>query len=137
MEHEVSWLIDRTLIRELTARYGRFFDECEPSEFAETFTDDGVMEVEGGPVTEGREALAEMCRHTPWGTMHVTTDATVDVRGDEATQVVTILVMSRSPARDKPPRVVGTGRYVDRLTRTPDGWKFAHRKVTLDGWNPR
>ena len=136
-EAAVAWLVDRAKIRELTARYNRCFDDGDPDGFAATFTHDGEMEVEGGPVTRGRQALAEMVRHTPYGIVHVTVDATVEVDGDRAVQDVTLLVVAR-PAQDAVPdkrtsRVMRSGRYHDELVRGPDGWRFARRLASLDG----
>jgi len=136
-EQAVAWMVDRARIRELTARYNRCFDEGDPEGYAQTFTPDGVMEVEGGPATEGRAALAEMVRRTPYGIMHVTVDATVEVDGDRAVQDVTLLVVARPP-RDAAPdkrvsRVMRSGRYHDELVRTPEGWRFARRVASLDG----
>jgi uncharacterized protein (TIGR02246 family) len=133
----VSWLIDRAQIRELTARYNRCFDDKDPEGFAATFTEDGVMQVTGGPVTSGREALAEMCRHVPYGIMHVTVDATVEVEGDRAVQDVTLLVVARPPVDARPDQrrstVQRSGRYHDELVRTAEGWRFARRTASLDG----
>ena len=134
MDQDIAWLVDRTQIRELTARYGRFFDDADPENFASTFTDDGSMEVNGSLVAAGREQLAAMCSNTPWGTMHVTVDPTIEVDGDTAVQVVTILVVRRAKSMKEPSKVVGSGRYRDDLVRTPDGWRFARRTVVLDGW---
>jgi len=132
-----AWLVDRTQVRELTARYNRAFDDGDPDAFAATFTEDGVMEIDGGPTTTGRAALADMVRHTPYGIVHVTVDAIVEVDGDRAVQDVTLLVVAR-PARDAAPdkrrsRLQRTGRYHDELVRTPEGWRFARRSVVLDG----
>jgi uncharacterized protein (TIGR02246 family) len=137
VEQEVGWLLDRTKIIELTARYNRCFDDGDVDGFVDTFTEDGVMEVTGSFTASGREALAEMCRHTPWGTMHVTTGTTVEVDGDHAVQTVTLVVLSRPAGKGDVPKLVGTGRYVDQLTRTGDGWRFAKRSATLDGWNEK
>jgi uncharacterized protein (TIGR02246 family) len=134
VEHDIGWLLDRTQIRELTARYGRCFDEGDAEGYALTFTEDGSMEIVGGPVTSGREALTAMCRSVPWGTMHVTVDPTVTVDGDTAQQIVTILVVARPKTRSEQPKIVGSGHYVDDLVRTPEGWLFKKRSVTLDGW---
>jgi len=133
----VAWMVDRARIRELTARYNRCFDDGDPDGFAATFVEDGEMSVTGGPTTRGRAALAEMCRHTPYGVVHVTVDATVEVDGDRAVQDVTLLVVARPPA-DAPPehrrsRLQRSGRYHDELVRTPEGWRFARRVATLDG----
>ena len=137
VEQDVGWLLDRARIIELTARYNRCFDDGDVEGFAGTFTDDGVMEVTGSFSASGREALADMCRHTPWGTMHVTTSNTVELHGDHAIQNVTLLVVSRPVSKGDVPKLVGTGRYLDELTRTDDGWRFQKRSATLDGWNDK
>ena len=137
MDPDVRWLLDRAQILELTARYNRCFDDGDPERFADCFTDDGVMAVDGGPSTAGREALAAMCRHTPYGTVHATVDATVEVDGDRATQVVTLLVLQRpgpdAPRDERRSRLTRTARYRDELVRTDGGWRFARRSVVLDG----
>lgn len=137
LDSEVQWLVDRARIRELTARYNHCFDDGDVDGFAATFTEDGVMEVVGGFTVSGRDGLAGMCSHTPYGVVHVTTDATVEVDGDRATQYVTVLVLAR-PKPDAAPDERSTalqrsGRYLDDLVRTADGWRFARRTVTLDG----
>ena len=137
MDRDLQWLLDWTAIRELTARYNRCFDDGDTDGFATTFTEDGAMEVAGGFVVEGRAGLAEMCRSTPYGVVHVTVDATIDIDGDCATQDVTVLVLAR-PAPDavadaRNTRIERSGRYHDDVVRTADGWRFARRTVTLDG----
>jgi uncharacterized protein (TIGR02246 family) len=137
VDADVRWLLDRTQIRELTARYNRCFDDGDPEGFASTFTEDGVMEVDGAYETRGRPGLADMVRHTPYGVVHVTVDATVEVDGDRAVQDVKLLVLSR-PAPDAPPErrqtvLTNSGRYHDELVRTSEGWRFARRTAFLDG----
>lgn len=137
MDPELRWLADRTQIRELTARYNRCFDDGDAEGFAENFTEDAVMEVAGGFEVKGRAGLAEMCRRTPYGVVHVTVDATVEIDGDRAVQDVTVLVLQR-PKPDAAPAerrttLERTGRYHDELVRTADGWRFARRSVVLDG----
>ena len=137
MDSEVQWLMDWTAIRELTARYNRCFDDGDTDGFARTFTEGGVMEVLGGFTVEGRPGLAEMCRSTPFGVVHVTVDATIEIDGDRAVQDVTVLVLQR-PAADAAPgakssKLERSGRYHDDLVRTPDGWRFERRTVALDG----
>jgi uncharacterized protein (TIGR02246 family) len=136
VDADVRWLLDRTQIRELTARYNRAFDDGDPDAFVANFTEDGVMEVTDTFQVSGRDGLAEMVRHTPYGVVHVTVDATVEVDGDRAVQDVKLLVLSR-PAPDAPAgtstTLTNSGRYHDDLVRTPDGWRFAKRTATLDG----
>ncbi|HLN43503.1 MAG TPA: nuclear transport factor 2 family protein [Acidimicrobiales bacterium] len=137
MDATVAWMVDRARIRELTARYNRCFDDGDPDGFADTFTEDGAMEIDGGPTTTGRAALADMVRRTPYGIVHVTVDAIIEVDGDRAVQDVTLLVVARppvdAPADKRRSRLQRTGRYHDQLVRTPEGWRFARRTVTLDG----
>ncbi len=136
MDAEVRWLIDRARIRELTARYNRCFDDGDPDGFAATFTEDGVMEVEGTFRVQGRDGLAEMVRHTPYGVVHVTVDATVEVEGDRAVQDVKLLVLARpgpDAAAGAKSKLTNSGRYHAALVRTADGWRFTHRTAVLDG----
>jgi len=134
VDADVRWLLDRAQIRELTARYNRCFDDGDPDGFAALFTEDGVMEVAGTFSVSGREALAEMVRHTPYGVVHVTADATVEVDGDRAVQDVKLLVLARPgpDAAEGRSKLTNTGRYHDELVRTPDGWRFTHRTAVLD-----
>jgi uncharacterized protein (TIGR02246 family) len=136
-EAEAAWLADRVRIRELTARYNHCFDDGDAEGFAATFTEDGVMEVDGGFTVTGREGLEQMCRGTPYGIVHVTVDPVVEVDGDRAVQETTVLVLQR-PKPDAAPEerissLFRTGRYRDELVRTPDGWRFTRRTAMLDG----
>ncbi len=137
MDPELQWLVDRTQIRELTARYNRSFDDGEAEAFAATFTEAGAMEVTGGFVVEGREALAKMCRSVPYGIVHVTVDAVVEVDGDRAVQDVTVMVLNRpasqAGADQRRTQLDRSGRYHDELVRTAEGWRFTRRTATLDG----
>jgi uncharacterized protein (TIGR02246 family) len=136
MDGDMGWLLDQARIRELTARYNRCFDDGDPDGFAATFTEDGVMEVTGTFSVSGRAGLADMVRHTPYGVVHVTVDATVEVDGDRAVQDVTLLVLSRpgpDAAQGSKSTLTNTGRYRDDLVRTPAGWRFSRRTATLDG----
>jgi len=129
-------LLDRAQIRELTARYNRAFDDGDPDGFAATFIEEGVMEVEGTFSVSGRDGLAEMVRHTPYGVVHVTVDATVEVDGDKAVQDVKMLVLSRpgpDAASGARTTLTNSGRYHDELVRTADGWRFTRRTAVLDG----
>lgn len=137
MDPELRWLVERTRIRELTARYNRCFDDGDAEGFAATFTEDGVMEVNGHVMAQGRDGLVELCRRVPYGVVHVTVDPIVEMDGDRAVQDVTIITLQR-PKPDAGPDERGTrldrsGRYRDELVRTAEGWRFVRRSATLDG----
>ena len=58
-------------------------------------------------------------------------------RGRTATrpsQHVALVVLGRAAAPGDKTKLMSTGRYEDDLVRTPDGWRFARRRCTLDGW---
>lgn len=64
-------------------------------------------------------------------THHVTTDAVVEVDGDEAVQSCSFMLFARS--EDSNDMVVlTTARYRDRLRRTSQGWRFVERVATTD-----
>lgn len=123
-------LIDRVEIRELTARYNRAFDDVEPEEFASVFTEDGNL-VFDGIRHEGREGLTALVDATGFGFVHVTRDPTIDIDGDAARQLCTLVVCSRQRNRRANPFLM-TGRYEDDLLRTPEGWRFSSLVISLD-----
>jgi hypothetical protein len=126
----VGQLGDRLAIRELTARYNRAVDDGDGEAFASTFTSDGRLEVGTEMVCIGFVELAAF-GGKPRGTVHVTSDAIVELDGEDATQRCTLVLFRRS--RDgHSVSVENTGRYDDRLVRTGDGWRFRSRTVTLD-----
>lgn len=129
---ELQQLIDRVEISELTARYNRCFDDQDAVAWAAVFVDDGTLEVSDGQTVRGREALRAMCEATGYGTVHATTDAVVEIDGDSAKQVCT-LILSRRRREPNASTFGLTGRYEDELVRTPGGWRFRRRTITLDG----
>ncbi|MCV7408176.1 hypothetical protein AWC05_08320 [Mycobacterium florentinum] len=122
---------DRIAIRDLTARYSRAVDDRDIDAFADTFVPEGTMELVGLPVLSGRQELMAAAEGLGYGTVHMTLDAIVDVSGDRATQVATLLLAKRQ--KDKSTwDLVTSGRYTDAFARTPSGWRFVHRRVDLD-----
>lgn len=123
-------VVDRIAIRELAARYNDAWEEEQPEAWAATFTTDGVLEIGGDPVAEGREALRLMLAAAGGGTIHMTTDAVIEVDGDRATHRCRLL--TARPASETGDLVLsGIGRYTDNLVRTPDGWRFARRSAVV------
>lgn len=121
---------DVLAIRELTARYNHAIDAGRAEEWAATFTEDGVFEPSAGGRFEGREALAGFARafSSRFKVRHCTTDAVMEVDGDRATQTCYLLLLDRSDGV----KVMSSGVYHDTLVRTPQGWRFSHRRIELD-----
>ena len=128
----VAELLDRLAVHELTATYNRCFDEADADGWAATFVEDGVLEVvDQGVAYRGRDEIRAFCEARGWGYLHLTTDAVVTVNGDRAVQRCNLLMLRRWEDK-RPPALLSTGRYVDDVVRTADGWRFRHRQVTLD-----
>src|SRR4029079_14609343 len=60
---------------------------------------------------------------------HCTSDYTVDIDGDDARARCYLIAVNNAPS---PPIISTTAVYEDVLRRTPDGWRFVHRRVRPD-----
>lgn len=116
---------DRLEILELVARYNHAIDSGDGAAWAETFTKDGVFETARGK-TEGREALSKFvdgfAANMP-GARHWNNNHVIEADGDGATH--TCYLMLVRPGAEP----AAGSKYVDRLVKVGDAWKFAHRNV--------
>jgi hypothetical protein len=122
---------DRLGIRDGTARYNHPSDEGRVDDWVATFTDDGTFESTLLGTFTGPEALAGFGRDysNAFSGRHCTTDWVIDLDGDEARQRCYLLLVNNAGGDV---RVSTTAVYEDRLRRTPDGWRFVHRRVVPD-----
>jgi hypothetical protein len=123
-------LADQLEIRELVARYNYAIDEGRPEEWVATFVPDGTFEstalgTHSGP--EGLHAFAVGYIDAFVG-RHCTSDFTVEIDGDEARSRCYLIAVNNAG----PPSILATAVYEDVLRRTPEGWRFVHRKVMPD-----
>ncbi|MEW6475003.1 MAG: nuclear transport factor 2 family protein [Actinomycetota bacterium] len=128
---DLAELADRFAIRELTARYNDAIDDGRLDDYFACFTPDGVLEVVGLGRAQGADQIRPMVESISPIAVHLTLDAVVEVDGDTATQRCRFLLGRRSPDGSDF-TVVTSGRYRDRLVRTPAGWRFAERHATFD-----
>lgn len=136
---EVSELVARESIRDLVARYNANGDTGRFDQVVELFAPDAIMDVQNQPLRVGRDEIrliftgardgAEYGSH-PVYLRHMTATHQIDVvdrttaKGRCYYQVLTDIGLDH------------WGRYIDDY-RTVDGtWKFARRRVTVDGRNP-
>lgn len=126
-----SQVEDELAIRALTARYNFAIDEGRAEEWADTFTPGGTFESSLLGASTGREALIAFVEgfSTQMKARHLTTDAIVEVDGDRAHQRCYLLFVDITGGAA---RLSTTGVYEDDLIRTPDGWRFTHRRITPD-----
>lgn len=120
---------DRDAIRDLLARYTYNGDRGRLSELAACFADDGVLEYPGAQ-PRGPAAIAKALgsgERNPGITFirHHITNPLIAIDGDAATARSYFTVHS-----DAGPDHSGT--YDDKLVRTAEGWRFAHRRVRID-----
>ena len=134
-------LIAHEAIRDLVARYNANADAGRFAEVVELFTDDAVIELPG-EVIEGRAAIDAMFQDVrtqvaasaaPGTTPHLrhfTATLQIDlVDPDHATSRCYFQVLM-------PEGLDHWGRYVDEYVRVAGEWRFARRRVNVDGRRP-
>ena len=123
-------LADELAIRELVARYNYAIDEGRPEEWVATFVPDGTFESTALGTHTGPEALHTFAAGYIAAVTgrHCTSDFVIDIDGDEARSRCYLIAVNNAAA----PIISATAVYDDVLRRTPDGWRFVHRKVSPD-----
>jgi hypothetical protein len=135
-----SWEVAaRDAIRELVAAYAHCGDRGRFDDLCSLFAPDGVLELDGGRVVAGRDALLAFL-----------TDTGQAVRGEDEHAFIRHHVSSVQVTIDDPDHAHGAsyffvvtqrgpdhwGRYRDRYVRADARWVFAHRRVRVDGVAP-
>jgi hypothetical protein len=120
-------------IRALLARYTYNGDRGRLADLAACFASDGVLEYPGAQAT-GPEGIAVQLgsgKPNPDRTFvrHHITAPLIEIAGEAATARSYFLVVSNNGPDH-------SGTYDDRLVLTPDGWRFAHRRVRIDWQSP-
>jgi hypothetical protein len=117
-------------IRDLSAEYNHCADTGNGDRHAQLYTEDGEFEIAGDRVYRGREQLAALTSSTTI-LAHSTTDPVIEIDGDTARQTSRLLLTSK-PQDGSANEFIATGRYIDELSRTPDGWRFHKRRIESD-----
>lgn len=117
-------------IQQLYARYNTAIDTGDGETFGACFVADGVFDP-GHTRVEGRDGISEFAvkTHESMPLMrHDATNIVIDGDGDEATGSAFLIGYLAGPNH----KVITTGRYRDKLTKTGDGWRFTERSYTAD-----
>jgi uncharacterized protein (TIGR02246 family) len=137
---DVAELTAREAIRELVARYAHAADSGRFDEVAGSFAPDGVLETPDRTEHRGRDAIRAFLGGTkrdlaaatevPLIRHHVS-NLRLDVAdATSATGAAYFFVVTqRGPDH--------WGRYRDRYVCLDGVWRFAHRRVRLDGYAPQ
>jgi hypothetical protein len=114
MDPTLQRLLDEHEITRLCYRYGTTLDDRDWAGLRTCFTDDAVTVYEGpvGGEFTGYEAIEQ--------------------DGDTATAQCYLHAQHVRPGTPGGDLCMLGGRYTDRITRTPDGWRFTHRR--LETW---
>ncbi len=128
---------DHLAIQDVLYAYADGIDGRDWSLVSTVFTDDAHLDYRGSGGPAGtRPEVVDWIRTSlsPMGaSQHVITNVRIRVDGDEAhavSQLTNPLLLS-DDAADVPALLLG-GRYVDRLRRTEQGWRIAHRVQAID-----
>jgi len=122
---------DRAAIADLLADYCRHLDAMDLGALADLFTDDATVTYGEAPALNaiGRGAIAaSLARMWRWRrTAHHLTTVRLWADGPGAAQSEARVIAWH----ERPDGSTATvhGRYLDRLLRTADGWRIAHRRM--------
>jgi len=133
----VRQLIDRAAVTEVLYSYARLVDGRDFAAAAELFTDDCVAEygIRETEIMRSSAAvadwLASQLRDGSASSHHISNVQVSFPDADHAEATCYVYAWHRMPGAAADPIVLA--RYVDRLERTPDGWRIAHRRLLGHG----
>ncbi len=124
---------DRDAIRHVLATYSHNGDRGRIGALADCFTADGVLEYPGGAPVGPTQIEAALRAGAPDPrrsfVRHHVANPLITLDGDTAEAWSCFSVWSNNGPDH-------AGAYHDRLVRTPEGWRFAHRRVRIDWQSP-
>jgi len=128
-------LEDREEVRVLHARYCLTIDTGRYEEWIDCFSDDGIFESPRFGKFGGRDSLKRFCavyKESLGGAkvMHVVANPAFELDGDSGTGISYLLYYHCKEGKVQQCTV---GYYTDKLRKTPAGWRFASRQVTILG----
>jgi 3-phenylpropionate/cinnamic acid dioxygenase small subunit len=125
-------LADRIEITELLARYADIVDRRDWPRMDRVFALEATIDFRpsGGPVGPFREMVAWLDRALDsWhNNLHMITNVIVELDGDRASSRCYFHVPIGREAQDgRQVTLTESGRFLDRLIRTADGWRIVER----------
>jgi ketosteroid isomerase-like protein len=140
---EGSYAEDRAMIENLQARYLFALDFRDADAYAETFTEDGILDYGVGEI-QGRDAIRQMVLNLranaearqaedtsglrPAANRHNITNIVIEIDGDTAVATAYWFHMSNAnPERGA--QLTSFGHYEDELVKVDGEWLFSKRKI--------
>lgn len=127
-------LLDERDIVALAARYCRALDTKDWPLLSEVFLPDATAQLGVPSLLEGIEAIRERIRTALEyldDSQHLVGNHEVTVDGDVGTHRCYLQAQHIREVPEGSPNYMIAGRYEDRVQRTPDGWRIAHRTLTV------
>ena len=133
MDARTEESIDKQYIRELQNRYSYAIDSAQYSNLDAMFTPDATYHFVTG-FTDNIEALKKTIQDALQpltSSQHINGNQWAEIEGDRATAGCYFTVhMFKEGVADGEHFEMG-GRYDDELLRTPDGWRFTSRTISI------
>lgn len=128
-----DWLADRAAVIDVTHRYCWALDTRSWTLLDEVFLPDATAELASPPLADRAAIVARVQRALlPLdATQHTVTNHMVEVAGDHATCTSYLHAQHVRAAAEGGSLYVVAGRYHDRLVRTAEGWRIAHRRLEI------
>lgn len=128
MEKATQELLDFRAIEQLMVRYADRIDANDPEGAAACFAEDGIGKYWGE--CRGRKEIAARLAKildSFSSTSHHLSNVSIHLDGDRATAMSYVYAFHRMADTGDPLHY--WGRWVDRLVRVDEGWRFAEREV--------
>jgi uncharacterized protein (TIGR02246 family) len=137
-------LEDKLAIQEVIAQYAYTYDAQDAEGFAALFTEDAVWELFAPDATQpeihlaSRETIRAYAaqrlheRRGQFTSRHYQSGILFDTLTSMSATTRTMVLVTRQGATEAAPRPTVSGVYHDQWRKTPEGWRFAHRRLYRD-----
>lgn len=127
-------LLDERDIVAVATRYCRALDTKQWPLLAEVFVADATARLGNPTELVGLEAITGRIRNALQhldDSQHLVGNHEVTVDGDSGAHRCYLQAQHIRQLPDGSPNYIVAGRYEDRVVRTPEGWRIAHRTLTV------
>jgi 3-phenylpropionate/cinnamic acid dioxygenase small subunit len=131
LEEQVQWLVDRAQISDLLHAFARALDTKDWQAYADTYADDGVVELPWATVPRGE--LADFVSRDLGrfhATHHISSNHQIEIDGDTARSRSYLLAMHVLDPDDQESQWLAGGWYDNEYRRTPAGWRLTRVRIT-------
>ena len=124
---------DHLEIQQVINLYASAIDKHQWSALESVFTEDAEANFIGLGIFEGRQAIVDLISAVLTQcsvTQHLLCNINIEVNGDRATATCYLSALHVGLGDYSSEIMTVWGEYSDRLVRTADGWRIAHRTLT-------